>query len=84
LQKHRFFEWAEVLIVCVHKAMHGVNDMKGFWQNLSQVAQGQLFNGGYLSRESVERLSAPRTRGKKMRGKSQCKQVTWPRLAIPH
>jgi len=58
--------------------------MKGFWQNLSQVAQGQLFNGGYLSREAVERLSAPRQRGKKARAKPQCKQVVWPRLAIPH
>jgi len=58
--------------------------MKGFWQNLSQVAQGQLFNGGYLSREAVERLSAPRSRGKKAGTRTQCKQVVWPRLAIPH
>ena len=58
--------------------------MKGFWQNLSQVAHGQLFNGGYLSREAVQRLSAPRTRGKKVRARPQCKQVVWPRLAIPH
>ena len=58
--------------------------MKGFWQNLSQVAQGQLFNGGYLSREAVERLSAPRTRGKKIHARPQRKQVVWPRLAIPH
>jgi hypothetical protein len=58
--------------------------MKGFWQNLSQVAQGQLFNGGYLSREVVERLSVPRQPGKKSRANSQCKQVVWPRLAIPH
>ena len=58
--------------------------MKGFWQNLSQVAQGQLFNGGYLSREAVERLTAPRSRGKKVRARPQRKQVVWPRLAIPH
>ena len=58
--------------------------MKGFWQNLSQVAQGQLFNGGYLSREAVMRLSAPRQRGKKVRGGPKCKPVAWPRLAIPH
>ena len=64
--------------------MHGVIDMKGFWQNLSQVAQGQLFNGGYLSREAVQRLSAPCERGKKVRVGPQRKQVVWPRLAIPH
>ena len=58
--------------------------MKGFWQNLSQVAQGQLFNGGYLSREAVERLSAPRQRGKAVCGKPTRKRVAWPRLAIPH
>jgi hypothetical protein len=58
--------------------------MKGFWQNLSQVAQGQLFNGGYLSREAVQRLSAPHQRGKKARVKPRRKQVAWPRLAIPH
>ena len=64
--------------------MHGVIDMKGFWQNLSQVAQGQLFNGGYLSREAVERLNEPRSRGKKVRTQPQRKRVVWPRLAIPH
>jgi hypothetical protein len=58
--------------------------MKGFWQNLSQVAQGQLFHGGYLSREAVERLSAPRERGKKVRAWPQHKQTAWPRLSIPH
>jgi hypothetical protein len=59
--------------------------MKGFWENLSQVAQGQLFNGGYLSHEAVKRLTAPRERGKKVRNKvSRCKPVAWPRLAIPH
>jgi hypothetical protein len=58
--------------------------MKGFWLNLSQVAQGQLFNGGYLSREAVERLSAPRQPGKKVRAKPRRKHVVWPRLAIPH
>ena len=58
--------------------------MKGFWENLSQVAQGQLFNGGYLSREAVERLSAPRQCGKTVRGKPARKRVAWPRLAIPH
>jgi hypothetical protein len=59
--------------------------MKGFWQNLSQVAQGQLFSGGYLSQEAVQRLTAPRERGKKVRASgSRCKQVVWPRLAIPH
>jgi hypothetical protein len=58
--------------------------MKGFWQNLSQVAQGQLFNGGYLSPEAVQRLTAPRERGRKVRAKPRRKQVVWPRLAIPH
>ena len=59
--------------------------MKGFWQNLSQVAQGQLFNGGYLSREAVQRLSEQNQRGKTIRiDKCGCKQVVWPRLAIPH
>ena len=57
--------------------------MKGFWENLSQVAQGQLFSGGYLSREAVQRLSAPR--GKTIRvATTRRKLVKWPRLAIPH
>jgi hypothetical protein len=57
--------------------------MNGFWKSLSQVAQGQLFNGGYLSHEAVQRLSAPR-------GKTICaakagrKPMKWPRLATPH
>jgi hypothetical protein len=59
--------------------------MKGFWQNLSQVAQGQLFSGGYLSKETVQRLSRPRSRGKTIRvATTRSKPVKWPRLAIPH
>jgi hypothetical protein len=59
--------------------------MKGFWQNLSQLAHGQLFSGGYLSREAVERLSPPRPRGKTVRApKARRKPMKWPRLAIPH
>ena len=59
--------------------------MKGFWENLSQVAQGQLFSGGYLSREAVQRLSAPRPRGKTIRVvTTRRKPMKWPRLAIPH
>ena len=59
--------------------------MKDFWQNLSQLAQGQLFSGGYLSRETVQRLAAPRSRGKTIRvdGRGR-KRTAWPRLAIPH
>ena len=53
--------------------------MKGFWENLSQLAQGQLFSGGYLSRETVERLSAPRSRGKKVRSRPRRKR----RMAAP-
>ena len=59
--------------------------MKGFWENLSQVAQGQLFNGGYLSTEVVQRLSAQRSRGKTKRADTTRRRpMKWPRLAIPH
>ncbi len=59
--------------------------MKGFWKSLSQVAQGQLFSGGYLSHEAVQRLSTPRKRGKTIRvATTRRKPTKWPRLAIPH
>ncbi|HEX4481668.1 MAG TPA: hypothetical protein VH082_12705 [Rudaea sp.] len=58
--------------------------MKGFWQNLSQLAQGQLFSGGYLSHETVKELCAPRSRGKTVRNRAlRRKSIAWPRLAIP-
>ena len=58
--------------------------MNGFWKSLSQVAQGQLFNGGYLSHEAVTRLQTNRPRGKTARTTKQSRKVQWPRLAIPH
>ncbi len=60
--------------------------MKSFWQNISQIAQGQLFSGGYLSKEAVDRLTTNRKRGKPARiaKPKQKKSLPWPRLAIPH
>jgi hypothetical protein len=60
--------------------------MKTFWENISQLAQGQLFSGGYLSKEAVERLTANRPRDKTIRTvkPGQRKKLPWPRLAIPH
>lgn len=59
--------------------------MKNFWENISQIAQGQLFSGGYLSKEAVDRLTTNRKRGKTTSEQSkQHKKHPWPRLAIPH
>jgi hypothetical protein len=60
--------------------------MNGFWKSLSEVAQGQLFNGGYLSHEAVTRLQTNRPRGKTARASKnkQARKLPWPRLAIPH
>jgi hypothetical protein len=60
--------------------------MKTFWENISQLAQGQLFSGGYLSKEAVQRLTANREGGKTTSAArpKQCKKLPWPRLAIPH
>jgi hypothetical protein len=60
--------------------------MKTFWENISQIAQGQLFSGGYLSKEAVDRLTANRKGGKTVRTAKpkQKKKLPWPRLAIPH
>lgn len=59
--------------------------MTTFWKSLGQVAQGQLFIGGYLSPAAVaglsKRVEAPR-QGK--RGKIHRDHMPWPRLAIPH
>jgi len=32
--------------------------MTPFWKNLHQLAQGQLFNGGYLGENSATRIAA--------------------------
>ena len=59
--------------------------MNGFWKSLSEVAQGQLFSGGYLSPEVVARLQASSPRGKTVRKtKIKSHKLPWPRLAIPH
>ena len=59
--------------------------MKSFWENISQIAQGQLFSGGYLSKEAIDRLTANRKRGKTTSElPKQHKKHPWPRLAIPH
>jgi hypothetical protein len=60
--------------------------MKTFWENISQLTQGQLFSGGYLSKEAVERLTANRQDSKTARTTKpkQKKKLPWPRLAIPH
>jgi hypothetical protein len=60
--------------------------MKTFWENISQIAQGQLFSGGYLSKEAVDRLTTNRKGGKPARTAKpkQKKRLPWPRLAIPH
>jgi hypothetical protein len=59
--------------------------MKGFWENLSQLSKGQLFSGGYLSKEAVLRLTENRVVGKSKRlSGGKRRRVVWPRLAIPH
>ena len=59
--------------------------MKGFWENIAQLSKGQLFNGGYLSKEAALRLTEDRCGGKS-NGVDSSKQrrEVWPRLATPH
>jgi len=48
LQKYRFFTRRYKPILCFDQNAEG-RHMSTFWKNLQQLAQGQLFNGGYLS-----------------------------------
>ncbi len=41
--------------------------MKGFWENLAQLSKGQLFSGGYLSKEAALRVVEKRAGGKSKR-----------------
>jgi hypothetical protein len=47
LQKYRFFAPAGKAILCLHQ-IDEAPAMSAFWNNLHRLAQGQLFNGGYL------------------------------------
>jgi hypothetical protein len=60
--------------------------MSPFWKSLAQIAQGQLFSGGYLSPAAVAalnpRIETPKKGKRLSRG---CRDhLPWPRLAIPH
>ena len=59
--------------------------MAAFWQKLADVAQGQLFSGGYLSPEAVAKLTAKRkTADCCCAEKNTASKKVWPRLANPH
>ncbi len=60
--------------------------MNSFWKNISQLAQGQLFHGGYLSRETVIRLAQEKTCAKAngIDARPMRRPIIWPRLSIPH
>jgi hypothetical protein len=67
LQKYRFFTRRYKPILCVNQNAEGLH-MTTFWKNLQQLANGQLFNGGYLSAEvaraqanSATKAEVPRT-----------------------
>jgi hypothetical protein len=60
--------------------------MTPFWKSLAQIAQGQLFTGGYLSPAAVAAMSQHAEAPKKIkRSGGGCRDhLPWPRLAIPH
>ena len=44
--------------------------MNTFWKNLQQLAQGQLFNGGYLSPDVARTQAKPETKTERPRASS--------------
>jgi hypothetical protein len=83
LQKHRFFCRLGALIFAFHSTWR--LDMTTFWKSLAQVAQGQLFIGGYLSPAAVAELARrvePPCKAKRNGGSRD--HLPWPRLAMPH
>lgn len=60
--------------------------MTTFWQQLAEVAKGQLFISGHLSTSVVTDIAGKRAQAKSegKRTSACCDHQPWPRLAIPH
>jgi hypothetical protein len=66
LQKYRFFARRHKPILCVNQNAEG-RHMTTFWKNLQLLAQGQLFNGGYLSADAARAQVKPETKTERPR-----------------
>jgi len=60
--------------------------MTSFWQQLAEVAKGQLFSSGHLSASVVTQIARSNATASAAckRKPTQRDHLPWPRLAIPH